>query len=425
MFDGNWKRAFEKGRYIRRDIEDELMRYLDVPEILAVVGPRQAGKTSLFYNIHSQLENSVFVSFEDRDILNIFEEDEKGFGELYLEDTDYLFIDEFQYAEKGGKKLKYLYDRYPGKKVLITGSSTVDMTVKGLKYLVGRVFKFRLFPFSFSEFLRAKDEKLYRIYVKRTEELERWVKGEGELTISDTLLERMEDLRREYIVYGGYPRVVLSKTPEEKRKVLDSIVDTYLIREIRDVMGISQDRRLLDLMKILALRMGEQINYNSVCEKGDITYNELKEWLSVLEHTFVLEQVRPFYTNKQKELIKTPKIYFYDNGFRNSMLGMYQDPEVRPDRGELNENFFFTQSRQTLKYWRTKSKAEVDFIWDREGKIAFEVKTAPKVTRSFRSFQKKYDPVYSFVMNEKMIGKEGDIFFVPLIFSEKIMDIFY
>ena len=299
------------------------------------------------------------------------------------------------------------------------------MTVKGLKYLVGRVFKFRLFPFSFSEFLRAKDEKLYRIYVKRTEELERWVKGEGELTISDTLLERMEDLRREYIVYGGYPRVVLSKTPEEKRKVLDSIVDTYLIREIRDVMGISQDRRLSNLMKILALRMGEQINYNSVCEKGDITYNELKEWLSVLEHTFVLEQVRPFYTNKQKELIKTPKIYFYDNGFRNSMLGMYQDPEVRPDRGELNENFFFTQSRQTLKYWRTKSKAEVDFIWDREGKIAFEVKTAPKVTRSFRSFQKKYDPVYSFVMNEKMIGKEGDIFFVPLIFSEKIMDIFY
>ena len=101
------------------------------------------------------------------------------------------------------------------------------------------------------------------------------------------------------------------------------------------------------------------------------------------------------------------------------------DLEVRPDRGELNENFFFTQSRQTLKYWRTKSKAEVDFIWDREGKIAFEVKTAPKVTRSFRSFQKKYDPVYSFVMNEKMIGKEGGIFFVPLIFSEKIMDIFY
>ncbi|MFO8110139.1 MAG: ATP-binding protein [Thermoplasmata archaeon] len=403
--------------YVKRDLEDQLWRYMDSPEIVAVVGPRQAGKTTLLYKIHTELKNSNFISFEDRDALNLFEEDEKEFAELYLKDYDHLLIDEFQYAEEGGRKLKYLYDHY-NKKILITGSSAIDMTVKGLKHLTGRVFKFKLFPFSFNEFLRYKNQKLYKLYSKK--DIEGWVYGKKDITISKTILEQLEGLRKEYAIYGGYPRVVLSETKEEKRMVLKNIVDTYLIREIRGVLGITEDREILNLMKLLAVRMSEIINYTAVCEKGGFQYNDLKGWLNILEHTFVLEQVTPYYTNKQKEVIKAPKIYFHDNGFRNAILNSF---DLRQDRGELNENFFFTQVKKQLKYWRTKSKAEVDFVLEKKTPIPFEIKTVPKITRSFRSFMDKYQPELAFVMNEREFKKDENIFFVPLIFSQRITDL--
>lgn len=414
---------FKEDEYIKRDLEEELKNYIDSPEIIAVVGPRQAGKTTLLKKIDHDLQNSNFLTFEDRDVLNLFEESEKEFAEMHLQGYDYLFIDEFQYAEEGGKKLKYLYDQYPDKKILIAGSSTAEMTVKGLKHLTGRVLKFHLYPFSFREFLRYKNERLFQLYKKKVEKIKGWIEGEEELNITDTSLKKLEKFRKEYAVYGGYPRAVLSDREEEKQKVIESIVDTYLIREIRDVLSISEDREIENLMKILAVHMGEKINYSSICDKVDTNYSKLKERLNIFEHTFVLEQMRPFYTNKSKEISKSPKIYFCDNGFRNALLGSFQDLDLRKDQGELNENFFFTQTREDLNYWRTKSNAEVDFILDKNGLHPFEVKTTPKVTRSARSFCKKYNPERFFILNELQLKKKEDnIFYVPLVFSTSLTE---
>lgn len=414
--------------YVKRDLEKELTNYLDVPEILAIVGPRQAGKTTLLKKIQSELENSNFLTFENSRVLDLFEEDEQEFAETYLENYDYLFIDEFQYAEKGGKKLKYIYDKYPGKKIIITGSSVAEMTVKGLKYLTGRVLKFYLSPFSFREFLRYKDKDLFRVFARREKEFKQWIKGDDKPNLSETNLKKLEKLRKEYTVYGGYPRVVLSEKAEERKKVLESIIDTYLLREIREVLSISDDREIKDLMKLLAVQIGDKINYNSICDKLETNYNTLKKRLNILEHTFILQQVRPFYTNKGKEISKSPKIYFYDNGFRNALLNSFQKPDLRKDQGELNENYFFTQSGEELKYWRTKSQAEVDFILEQERPIPFEIKTKPKLTRSFRSFQSKYKPQVSFVLNQTRFEvregdkSEGKTYLVPLSFAESLTE---
>lgn len=412
---------FDESAYVERDLEEEIMEHIDDPEILAVTGPRQSGKTTLLKKIETRLSNSNFVTFQDRDVLDLFEEDEKDFAEIHLEPYDYLVIDEFQYAKNGGKKLKYLYDSYPEKRILITGSSTADMTVQGLKHLTGRVLKFRLYPFSFGEFLRYRDKDLYRLYSKKEGKIRNWING-GELSISKSSLESLEKLRKEYAIYGGYPRVVLSESEKKKRKILKNIVETYLIREVGDALGISKDRKMKDLMRILALQMGDKVNYSSICDKVGINYQKLKEWLNILEHTFVLRQVRPFFTNKKKEVVKAPKIYFYDNGFRNSILNSFNDLKLRDDRGELNENYFFTQAREELKYWRTKSKAEVDFILDKKRPIPFEIKSTGKVTRSFRSFQKKYDPDFSFIMNETELDRKEGIKLLPLIFSRKAVE---
>lgn len=405
--------------YVERNLESELWNYMDSPEILAVVGPRQAGKTTLFQKISGELDNSNFVSFEDRDVLRVFEEDEKEFAETHLEDYDYLLIDEFQYAEEGGKKLKYLYDNYSDKKILITGSSAAEMTIKGLKHLTGRVMKFNLYPFSFREFLRFKDKDLYQIFEKREEKIPKWIKDEEDISITNINLEKMEKLRKEYTIYGGYPRVVLADSEDEKQKILENIVETYLIREIGDVMGIEDDREFKDLMRVLALQMGEKTNYNSIRQKVGITHNKLKDRLNILEHTFVLKQVRPFYRNKKKEITKSPKLYFYDNGFRNTLINNYNQLDLRKDQGELNENFFYTQAQKELKYWRTKSRAEVDFIKENQDINAYEIKTTPKTTKSIRSFQQKYSPQNMLIMNQEKINKNNSEVFLPLIFSQK------
>jgi len=418
------KKILGEQEYVKRSLEKEIQKYINSPEILAIVGPRQAGKTTLLYKIHTELKNSNFISFEDREKLNLFEEDEKEFAEIHLKDHNYLLIDEFQYAEEGGKKLKYLYDTYPDKKILITGSSTANMTVKGLKHLTGRVLRFKLHPFSFKEFLRYKNKKLHNLYTKKGKQIKKWIKKGKKPEVSKTILTKLERLRKEYIIYGGYPRVALSDSKEKKKKILDNIVDTYLIKEIKDVLGISEDKEIEKLMKILALQMGDKTNYNTVREKTGLHHTKLKKRLNILEHTFILKQVNPFYTNKQKEIVKSPKIYFYDNGFRNSLLNSFQKPELRDDHGKLNENFLFTQAKRELKYWRTKSKAEVDFIIEKNtsNPIPLEVKTTPNITKSFRSFQEKYQPEKAFIMNEKELKKEEKTFLIPLIFSEQVID---
>ena len=128
-----------KNMYIKRKLEDDIFKYLEKREILAIIGPRQAGKTTLLKKIQDGLENSIFLNFEDRDVLELFEQDIKGFAKKYF-NYKYIFIDEFQYSKKGGKGLKYLYDEFPDNKIIISGSSAIDLTIHAIKFLVGRIF---------------------------------------------------------------------------------------------------------------------------------------------------------------------------------------------------------------------------------------------------------------------------------------------
>ena len=146
--------------YIERDLEKLLFEYRDREEILAVIGPRRCGKTTILKHIASKLKNSVFLSFDDKSVLDLFEQDIKKFAETYNHKYKYIFIDEFQYAKNGGKNLKFLYDLHHTK-MFVSGSSSIDLTINTVKFLVGRVFIMNLYPLSFDEFLRYKNNKLY------------------------------------------------------------------------------------------------------------------------------------------------------------------------------------------------------------------------------------------------------------------------
>jgi len=400
-------------RYIERDLEKEISKYNKSKEIIAVVGARQCGKTTLVKNLLSKLEKRgkkiSVVSFDNQKILQLFENDLDSFIDQHIKGYDILFIDEVHYSKDSGKKLKYLYDSF-NIKIFISGSSASEISIYSLKYLVGRIFIFKLYPFSFKEFLRAKNKNLLEIYEKNLYKKE--------------ILSRLNKYLREFLIYGGYPRVVLSKTIDEKVKVLENIYNTYLLREIKEILGLSEDEKLIKLIKSLSLQIGGIINYNKLSDLTGFSYADLKKFINILEKTFICQQIAPYYTNKRVELVKSPKIYFYDFGFRNVAIDNFS--KERSDLGAMYENFIFSELIKkdvSLKYWNTKSGAEVDFIMEKNNNlIPLEIKsflTREKITRSFLSFIEKYGPKKGIISSYDFEGekkfKNCNVFFVPFI----------
>lgn len=385
--------------YVERELEKEILRYMKIKEILAVVGARQCGKTTMINKILDNLEKKgkkiARISFDNQKILKLFEEDIDSFIDQYVRKFDILFIDEVHYSKDSGKKLKYIYDSH-SIKILITGSSVSEVSIHSLKYLVGRIFIFELYPFSFKEFLRFKDIKMLGLFESGI--------------YKKVTIDSFNKYLKEYLIYGGYPKVVLSKEKEEKIKILENILSTYLLKEIREILDLSENYNLINLIKALSLQTGNIINYNELSKITKFSYYDLRKYLNVLEKTYVCSFVRPYFTNKRTELTKNPKVYFIDNGFRNISMGNFN--EERTDIGQMHENFIFTELKiigKNPNFWNTKSKAEVDFIIEKNGKIIpIEIKSnvhEMKISKSFASFIKKYNPHNSYYLSLDFEGK--------------------
>ena len=387
----------KKNGYIPRLLESEIAAVIKLPEIIAIIGPRQCGKTTLMYHIADNLDSSKIsiIDFEDRDELNLFVHDVKAFAALHVQGQEYVFIDEFQYAADGGKNLKYIYDNYPAK-LFITGSSATELSVQSIQYLVGRIFIFNLYPFSFREYLNFIEPKLSQLLTETS--------GPG-----PEVIKRINYYYFDFLIYGGYPRVLLSSSNKEKETVIKNIYNTYLLREINQILNYRDEFKLTRLINALALQIGSSVNYNELSSLTGFKYKELLEALDILEKTFVIERCTPFYKNKRLELVKSPKFYFIDTGFRNMVLKNFLPLPTRTDLGALNENFIATElvkKGYPIRYWRTKSKAEVDFIVEVPGGvIPIEVKTTlnkPSISRSFRNFLEKYSPIKGFIASNQL-----------------------
>ena len=300
-------------KYIHRELETNIEKYLPLPEILAIVGPRRSGKTTFLNHLTESLTDCVSVSFENQVILDLFDLEIETFATRYLLPTKYLIIDEFQHAKKGGKNLKYLYDTYPGKKIIISGSSSPDLTIKALRFLTGRCLVFTLLPFNFSEFISSQ-------LPKPTE-------------------KELKNYFREYVTFGGYPEVVLQKDLEIKKTLLQNIYSLFFSREVKDLTSLSDDYKLKNLLKALSLSAGNLIEYRELSQISGFDYLTLKKYLIFLDKTFITFLLFPYFKNRRTELVKNPKNYFYDLGLRNSLIDNFLPFDSRPDKGILVENF--------------------------------------------------------------------------------------
>ncbi len=382
--------------YVERDLASKIKHYLSAPEIIAVVGARQAGKTTLLKHLQAGIQDSSFLTFEDIEIRELFDLDIKSFIELYVKPARVIFIDEFQYSKRGGPGLKFIYDTVPDRKLIISRSSSLDLTIKAVKHLTGRILSFTLYPFSFREVLRSKDERLSKLF-ERTLEFG---------PIEPPLLQRLQKYFQEFVVYGGYPRVATAQNEEEKREILRNIFQVYLLRDVKDILGLVDDYKILSLVKALALQAGQAISYDELGNLTQQNTSAVKRQINFLEKTYIASLLRPYFRNKRTEIVKNPKVYFLDTGLRNAVIKDFKPVNERQDKGALYENCIFSElmkKDRLVKYWRTKSKAEVDFVVDDQ--IPLEVKSGlakPIVGKSLYSFMAKYQPERAFILNESL-----------------------
>ncbi|MFH1347757.1 MAG: ATP-binding protein [Candidatus Margulisiibacteriota bacterium] len=430
-----------------RDLIKEMAPFIKRKEFIALIGPRQAGKTTFLEILAKHLRTELKVSnemirkvtFEDRVLLAQFEADPVSFVRSFIPEgekgTLYLMIDEFQYAANGGQKLKLVYDTIDKIKIFVTGSSSLDIKAQVGKYMVGRIVTFHLYPFNFGEFLNVKDKRLAKLYHQGNEMVLKWIfKGGGKNKIrkgADPFSEEMLKLMEEYAVWGGYPAVILCKNINEKRKVLRDIYNNYIMKDIKTLLQLATENNLYLLSQYLATQTGSIVVYQNLGQAAGLDYRNLKKHLNILKETFICQEVKPFFRNRQKELTKNPKIFYLDLGFRNNILENMNALEKRPDAGAIMENYVFirlnelVERGENIKFWRTKAGAEVDFVLQSQGEIVpIEVKysryTTEKISKGFASFSDSFKPKRAVILTKNYWGsmkrKDTEIVFSPVYY---------
>lgn len=401
-------------KIVKRMAFPALLSHLKEKEATILLGPRQVGKTTLMKELRKYLieDKNVLASniyFFNLDILGdqeLFESQEKFISflkERSQHNFIYVFIDEAQKIKQSGTFIKGVYDLGLPIKLILSGSSSLEIKNKLGEPLTGRKKLFTILPFSWEEFLDYKDP------------------GFKKTAFESTILTSEEKYKLtryldEYLAYGGYPRVVTEDDKNTKKELLEEIYGSYIEKDIAGFLKIREPLAFSNLVKLLAIQNGQLANTHSISKALNLNQRTVEKYLYYLEQTFVIAKLPPFFSNAKKELVKMPKIYFFDTGLKNLLTADFSGLSQRKDKGELLENFVFNELKKKLNktdklnFWRSKSGAEVDFV-TRQGTSlsAFEVKAKNenlKTEPSLKAFLMQYESRKNYILFGE--GAEGE-----------------
>lgn len=346
-------------KIIQRRIIEKIEVFLKTDDILLLYWARQVGKTTIMKFIQQKLlyDKTYFFDLENIEYLellnknpNIFVEYMKSYHWWKETEKIVVFIDEIQYLDNPTSFLKFIHDNYSSIKLIVSGSSTLEIRGKLHDSLVGRIIKFEILPLSFEEFLIFKNK-------------ENLAKNIGKQISLSIINNEIKFFFEEYTKFWWYPKIALENNANIKKEYLKQIFDSYIQKDIKDIWQIRELEKFNKLIKVLANQAGNLVNISEISNTIGVTIKTLNEWIFLLENTFVIKLISPFSGNIRWELTKMPKVFFIDNGIRNFIDNNFDLS------GNGFENSFFNTINHGYKadkinFYRTQDKKEIDFILD-------------------------------------------------------------
>ena len=340
---------------IERILSKKISALLDGRKAITIMGARQVGKSTLLQMMLGERKDVMWLNGDEPDIVEILGNMTSPRLKAMIGNNTIIVIDEAQRIPDIGLRLKLITDQIPDVQVIATGSSSFDLSNKLNEPLTGRKREFKMYPLTFNE-----------------------------MVSSTNLLEETRMLPHR-MVYGYYPEVVCN--PGEEKIILKELADSYLYKDILSMDGILKPEKLVKLLKALAYQIGSQVSYNEVGMLVGLDSKTVEKYITILEKSYIIFRLTSLARNIRNELKSSRKIFFWDLGIRNAVIGNLTQIENRQDAGALWENFVIAERVKMLAYngsfaqtyfWRTKQQQEIDYLEEEDGKIkAFEFKWNP------------------------------------------------
>jgi len=371
-------------RYIKDDILQQLKSKVKKNKIIILYGARQVGKSTLVNDILKKLSLKVLKINADeakyREVLS--SQDLRKLTSL-VKGYEILFIDEAQRVENIAINLKILYENFKDLKIIITGSSALELADKVKEPLTGRTITYKLFPIASLEL----SEKY------------------SDFELIDSFEERLR--------FGSYPEIFHYETDSERRDYLNEISESYLYKDILELTDIRHTNRLKDLLKLLAFQAGSEVSLSELGQQLSMSKDTVNHYISLLEKTFVLFRLSGFSKNLRKEVTKMDKIYFYDLGIRNTLIDNFKSLKDRDDLGRLFENFLiierlkfnsYKKTYATSYFWRTYTGAELDYVEEKGAELhGYEFKYSKNKISAPKSWIDTYNADYKLITKENFL----------------------
>lgn len=338
---------------------NNLKPFLKANRALIIYGPRRVGKTTLLQHFLST--TSLKYKLDSGDNIRIQELlGSQDFPRIleYASGYELIVLDEAQLIPNVGMGIKILVDQVPGLKVIATGSSSFGLANQVGEPLTGRKTTLTLYPVAQLE-LETQHNR-----------------------------HQLKQKLPEYLIFGSYPQVLTAQTKEEKMQILEELVNSYIFKDIFALQQLKGSKVLLDLLKLLAFQVGNEVSLNELATNLSIDVKTVGRYLDLLEKAFIIMRLSAFSKNLRSEVVSTSKYFFFDNGIRNAVISQFNSLDLRNDTGSLWENFLMMERMKKKSYknihgysyfWRTYGQKEIDLIEEREGKVfPYEFKWSPK-----------------------------------------------
>jgi predicted AAA+ superfamily ATPase len=369
--------------YLKRALFQDFGKKVLPNKVLILLGARRVGKTELIKNYLQTIPDGSYLQLNGEDIndANLLKERSVANYKRLLHNIDLLVIDEAQNIPDIGLILKLIVDSVEGIKIIATGSSIFDLNNNLGEPLVGRKNTLYLFPFAQMEYSQ------YENYKQTIEKLE------------------------ERLLFGSYPELIQYSDWEDKKEYLYEIINSYLLKDILVFEGIKHSDKIYDLLRLIAYQLGKEVSLQELANQLQMSKNTVANYLDLLSKVFIIFKVEGFSRNLRKEIVKSSRWYFYDNGIRNGIINNFNRLDSRTDVGDLWENYLAVERIKKQNYlkiktnnyfWRTYDQQELDWLEENGEELAgFEFKwSETKKVKIPTAFAKAYPEATFEVINK-------------------------